>query len=121
MLPEDATEAAVDRELARLALTVALRRHARPVDTAEGRAPGRDLSRVSVVVASGGVFRHADPAALPGLLDPVVSDHAGGWRVPRAPRLTVDQRYVVAAAGLLAPDHPDAAAGLLRDALVEVG
>jgi uncharacterized protein (TIGR01319 family) len=115
------SEAAVDLELARLALTVALRRHARPVDTAEGRAPGRDLSRVSVVVASGGVFRHADPAALPALLEPVVSDHAGGWRVPRSPRLTVDQRYVVAAAGLLAPDHPDAAAGLLRDALVQVG
>jgi uncharacterized protein (TIGR01319 family) len=121
LLPDDPTERAIDLELARLALTVALRRHARPVDTAEGRAPGRDLSRVSVVVASGGVFRHADPAVLPGMLDPVVSDHAGGWRVPRSPRLTVDQRYVVAAAGLLAPDHPEAAAGLLREALVQVG
>jgi hypothetical protein len=41
--------------------------------------------------------------------------------VPRGPRLTVDQRYVVAAAGLLADDHGDAAAALLRSALVPVG
>ena len=54
------------------------------------------------------------------VLAPVSTDHAGGWRVPRSPRRTVDQRYVVAAAGLLAEDLPEAAAGLLRGALVEV-
>ncbi len=121
LLPATDAEREVDAVLARLALTVALRRHARPVDTAEGHTPGRDLSRVSLVVASGGVFRHADPERLAEVLAPVGTDHAGGWRVPRSPRLTVDQRYVVAAAGLLAEDHPEAAAGLLRGALVEVG
>jgi hypothetical protein len=40
--------------------------------------------------------------------------------VPRSPRLTVDQRYVMAAAGLLSEDHPQAAQALLRDALVPV-
>ena len=54
------------------------------------------------------------------LLEPVTTDHAGGWRVPMAPRVTVDQRYVMAAAGLLADDHGDAAAALLRHALVLV-
>jgi uncharacterized protein (TIGR01319 family) len=119
-LPSTPEERADDATFARLALTVALRRHARPADTVEGRTPGRDLSAVKVVIASGGVFRHAEPALLHEMLRPVSTDHAGGWRVPSAPRITVDQRYVMAAAGLLADDHADAAAVLLRDALVEV-
>ena len=63
-LPTSGSDRGVDAALARLALTVALRRHARPAASAQGRAPGRDLSRVRTVVASGGVFRHADPARL---------------------------------------------------------
>jgi len=120
-LPVTVDDRAADAEIARLALTVALRRHARPADTVDGRTPGRDLSAVRVVVASGGVFRHASPDALREMLEPVLTDHAGGWKLPRGPRLTVDQRYVVAAAGLLADDHGDAAAELLRSALVPVG
>ena len=119
-LPSSASDRADETLIARLALTVALRRHARPASTIEGRTPGRDLSHVALVVASGGVFRHAEPAALADVLTPVTTDHAGGWRVPSSPRVTVDRRYVVAAAGLLADDHPDAAAALLRDALVTV-
>jgi uncharacterized protein (TIGR01319 family) len=118
-LPVTDADRATDALLARLALTAALRRHARPTDTADGRTPGRDLSHVAVVVASGGVFRHADAAAVRAMLEPVTVDHAGGWRVPAAPRVTVDQRYVMAAAGLLAEDHPHAASALLRDALVD--
>ncbi len=117
-LPRSDRDRDTDATIARLALTVALRRHARPSDTPEGRAPGRDLSRVTVVVASGGVFRHATPDRLGTMLAPVTTDHAGGWRVPTSPRITVDRRYVVAAAGLLADDHRDAASALLRDALV---
>jgi uncharacterized protein (TIGR01319 family) len=119
-LPVTAADRGTDAEIARLALTVALRRHARPADTVDGRTPGRDLSAVRVVVASGGVFRHASPDALRAMLEPVLTDHAGGWKLPRGPRLTVDQRYVVAAAGLLADDHGESAAALLRDALVPV-
>jgi len=119
-LPVTAVDRGTDAEIARLALTVALRRHARPADTVDGRTPGRDLSAVRVVVASGGVFRHASPDALRAMLEPVLTDHAGGWKLPRGPRLTVDQRYVVAAAGLLADDHGESATALLRDALVPV-
>jgi uncharacterized protein (TIGR01319 family) len=120
-LPVTAADREMEARIARLALTVALRRHARPADTVDGRTPGRDLSSVRLVVASGGVFRHAAPDTLRAVLDPVLTDHAGGWKLPRGPRLTVDQRYVVAAAGLLADDHGDAAAELLRGALVPVG
>ncbi|GAA3454306.1 glutamate mutase L [Dactylosporangium matsuzakiense] len=90
-------------ELAAAAVTVAVRRHARG---------GRDLRHVVSVIASGGVFRHADPAAARAALGPVLHDHAGGWALPRDPRTAVDVRYVLAAAGLLAADHPAAAAGL---------
>lgn len=119
-LPASDADRSDDAWIARLALTVALRRHARPASGAEGRTPGRDLSHVALVVASGGVFRHASPESLVEMLAPATGDHAGGWRVPSSPRVSVDGRYVVAAAGLLAPDHPDAAAALLRDALVAV-
>ena len=65
-------------------------------------------------------FRHASPDLLRDMLAPVTSDHAGGWKVPAHPRTTVDRRYVMAAAGLLAHDRPDAATGLLADALADV-
>lgn len=119
-LPATAADRAMDARIATLALTVALRRHARPAETVDGRTPGRDLSHVSVVVASGGVFRHAAPDLLAEMLAPVTTDHAGGWKVPVRPRITVDRRYVMAAAGLLARDHPGAATGLLADALADV-
>ena len=120
-LPVTAEDRETDTVIARLALTVALRRHARPTDGVDGRTPGRDLSAVRLVVASGGVFRHAEPAALRDMLTPVLTDHAGGWKLPLSPRLMLDRRYVVAAAGLLAADHGDAAGTLLREALQPVG
>jgi hypothetical protein len=48
------------------------------------------------------------------VLDRVLSDVAGGWSGPVAPRLAVDERYVLAAAGLLAIDHHDAAVTLVN-------
>ncbi|MER7007640.1 glutamate mutase L [Dactylosporangium sp. NPDC000555] len=85
------------------AVTVAVRRHARA---------GRDLRHVVSVVASGGVFRHAVPAAAVAAVTAMLHDHAGGWALPRAPRVAVDSDYVLAAAGLLAADHPGVAARL---------
>ena len=56
----------------------------------------------------------------PRAVDPrpaVLSDHAGGWRVPRAATARIDTTYVIAAAGLLAADYPVAATGLLQSEL----
>ena len=100
-----AVDDADDTRIAALAATVALRRHARG---------GRDLRDVRLVVGSGGVLRHASPAAANAVLSAGLSDHAGGWAVPRAPRVVVDTDYVLAAGGLLAADHPKAALSLLR-------
>jgi uncharacterized protein (TIGR01319 family) len=106
-LPTDRTH--TDLRLAELATTIALRRHGRH----------RDLRDVALVVASGGVYRHADPAAAAAVLDRCLHDHGGGWALPRAPRTVIDRDCVLAAAGLLAADHPDAATAVLHRYLHE--
>ncbi|MEV4490306.1 glutamate mutase L [Micromonospora coxensis] len=110
-LPGDDAGRAVDARIAALAATVALRRHARGAAT--GERAGRDLRDVRLVVGSGGVLRHAPPADAAGVLAAVLADYAGGWPVPRAARAVVDTDYVLAAAGLLAAEHPQAARALL--------
>ncbi|WIM99285.1 glutamate mutase L [Actinoplanes oblitus] len=105
-----------DRELAATAATIALRRHARGHSAGPGlpRTGGRDLRDVRIVIGSGGVLRHGGGDHVLGA---VLADTAGGWALPDRARTIVDSEYVLAAAGLLAVDHPEAAAGLL-DALV---
>ncbi|MFI5833696.1 glutamate mutase L [Micromonospora sp. NPDC051300] len=111
-LPVDDADRAVDRRIAALAATVAVRRHARGAAT--GERAGRDLREVRLLVGSGGVLRHGDPADARVVLDAVLTDHAGGWPLPRAAHPVVDVDYVLAAAGLLAAEHPGAAAAVLR-------
>ncbi|MEU4219042.1 glutamate mutase L [Actinoplanes sp. NPDC026623] len=107
-------DAGTDRRLAATAAMIALRRHARGHAAGPGlpRTGGRDLRDVRLVVGSGGVLRHGGGDAV---LDAVLGDTAGGWAAPAAARRTVDAEYVLAAAGLLAADHPAAAAGLLHN------
>ena len=112
-LPDNDAERDHDDRLAALAVTVALRRHARP-EQGSGRGGGKDLRQVRLVVGSGGVLRHADPGRRHAVLSAALADHAGGWLLPERPRAVVDSHYVLAAAGLLAADHPRAAARLLR-------
>ena len=102
-LPVDDAERALDLELARLAALVAVRRHARPAQPTESPRP---LANVTALVGSGGVLRHTHAAGRDHVLGAVLADHAGGWKVPRAARATVDTAYLLFAAGLLA-DDPD--------------
>lgn len=108
-LPSTAREREDEVDLARLAVMVALRRHGRPPTPSAGPRPLRD---VGLVIGSGGVLRHADPAERARILAPVVSDHAGGWPVPEGARVAVDRQYVLFAAGLLAERSPEVAARL---------
>ncbi|WBB68772.1 glutamate mutase L [Micromonospora sp. WMMD812] len=110
-LPAGDAERAVDRRIAALAATVAVRRHAR--GGATGEREGRDLRDVRLVVGSGGVLRHAPSGQAAQVLTAVLSDYAGGWPLPRAARTVVDVEYVLAAGGLLAAEHPGAAADVL--------
>jgi uncharacterized protein (TIGR01319 family) len=117
-LPSTDAERVFDRTLARLAGTVALRRHAKPHTAGEVRYPGKDLSAVSLVVGSGGVLRHSsyDDAIL--LLRGAVADPAGGWRTPERADNVVDTHYVLAAAGLIGRTSPETAVRLLRGSLL---
>ena len=104
-LPRTGPERVVDARLGELAVTVALRRH--------GRGSGKDLRQVALVVGSGGVLRHGTAALRRQVLAPATRDLAGGWPLPGAARTVVDESYVLAAAGLLASEHPATAARLL--------
>ena len=103
--------------LGEAAAVVALRRHLR-AEAAYG--PGGASARSArLVILSGGVFRHAEPAAVDQVLARVAADAGGAGSVLEGKTVIVDRRYVLAAIGLLADEHPDAAAaladGLLRD------
>jgi hypothetical protein len=79
-----------------------------------GERAARDLRDVRLLIGSGGVLRHAGSAEGLAVLAAVLADHAGGWPLPRAARAVIDADYVLAAGGLLAAEHPGAAAALLR-------
>lgn len=93
------------------AATVALRRHLR-AEAAYG-PDGASARGVGLVVLSGGVFRHADPAARNAVVTRLAGDRGGAGGVLGGTPVAVDDRYVLAAAGLLAGDHPAAARGLV--------
>ena len=110
LLPVTGADREADAHLATLAATIALRRHGRT----------RDLRDVRLVIGSGGVLRHATPQRAAQILGTALADHAGGWPLPRAATVAVDRDYVLAPAGLLAAEHPDAALALLRSRLPTV-
>lgn len=141
--PDPAAEQDADLDIAAAAVRIALERHAgrskvvytpRSPDEAlragaglrgdpeklvspEGRVverSGKDLREVDLLVGSGGVLRHGGPDAVRRVLAPATGDaFEGGWQLPRDPRVVVDHDYVLAAAGLLAEEHPVAAHRLL--------
>ncbi|WP_020385498.1 glutamate mutase L [Kribbella catacumbae] len=118
-LPGDAQEASYDETLARVAATVALRRHAgrqRVVFGPGGRVierSGKDLREVDLLVGSGGVLRHNGPDVAARILGGISAGaQEEGWLVPTAARTCVDSDYVLAGVGLLADLDAAAAQGL---------
>jgi hypothetical protein len=99
--------------LGEAAATVALRRHLR---TEAAYGPGGAGARgVGLVVLSGGVFRHAAPTAVDAVVERLAADRGGAGSILAGTTVSVDRRYVLAAVGLLASEHPTAAAGLLGE------
>ncbi len=120
MVPTTTAEAADDLAIASAAVTMAVRRHAgrqRVVFAPDGRLverSGKDLREVALLIGSGGVLRHNDDAAARHVLAVGTADDSDeGWLVPRQPRAVIDRDYVLAPAGLLAEQHPEAAYSLL--------
>ena len=118
-VPEDDVECDLDEQIAREAVGLALRRHAgrsRVVVSPEGRVverSGKNLREVDLLVGSGGVLRHGRPGVAARVFAGSVGEVEGGWQLPRRAEVTVDEQYVLAAAGLLAADHGDAARRLV--------
>ena len=119
-LPDSDAEQEADLAIAAAAVRIALERHAgrsKVVVSPEGRVverSGKDLREVDLLVGSGGVLRHGGPDAVRRVLLPATGDaFEGGWQLPRDPSVVVDRDYVLAAAGLLAEEHPGAAQRLL--------
>jgi uncharacterized protein (TIGR01319 family) len=118
-VPIDDAGQAADEEIARAAVGLALRRHAgrsKVVVSPEGRVverSGKDLREVDLLVGSGGVLRHGRSGVAQRVFAGSVGEVDGGWQLPEHARLAVDQQYVLAAAGLLAAGHRDAARRLV--------
>ena len=115
-VPDADHEVEVDEAIAAAAAGIALRRHAgrsRVVVSPEGRVverSGKDLRECDLLVCSGGVFRNGRAGVAERVLEGSIgADVEGGWQLPRSPRVVVDHDYVLAAAGLLAGRHPQAA------------
>ncbi len=120
-LPDSPDEVVIDETIATAAAGIALRRHAgrsKVVVGPDGRVverTGKDLRQVELVVGSGGALRHGSLGVESRVLGAgLEADREGGWQLPEHPRLVVDYDYVLAAAGLLATDHPEAAHRLVR-------
>jgi uncharacterized protein (TIGR01319 family) len=114
-LPDSQGEIDADEAIARAAIGLALKRHAgrsKVVLSPEGRVverTGKDLREIDLLVGSGGALRNGADGVVRRVLLPATGEHDGGWQLPRAPRVVVDRDYVLAAAGLLARAHPEAA------------
>ena len=121
-LPTSDQEHDEDEAIARAAVALALRRHAgrsKVVVSPEGRVierSGVDLREVGLVVGSGGVLRHGRHGVADRVLGPSVGLD-GDWQLPERAKVVVDSDYVLAAAGLLAAEHPDAAYRLVSSLL----
>jgi uncharacterized protein (TIGR01319 family) len=122
-IPSDPAEARLDRLLAIGCATHALRRHCGTMLLSRGEAGpptlvrnGPDLREVDRVLGTGGVFIHRDDGC--EILRAALERRAARSLAPRDPDLSVDENYILAGAGLLATQDPDAAMLLLRRELL---
>ncbi|HWO41986.1 MAG TPA: glutamate mutase L, partial [Candidatus Eisenbacteria bacterium] len=110
-LPKQAWQVALDAELARTAVDIAIERHVGKKERIVAREGeswiyyGKDLTEAKTIIGTGGVFVHNPHAAH------ILSGKAERERYevlrPRRARLFVDVSYTLYAAGLLSHSHPE--------------
>ena len=113
-IPLEEWQSAVDAQLARVAVEIAVERHAgrkERIVTREGEAwvhYGKDLTEIQTVIGTGGVFIY-NPHA-PYIFSPNAAAHSR-YQVlrPKNPRVFVDSSYLLYAVGLLSQTYPDVA------------
>lgn len=123
VLPTDDQARRADHGLAAVAVDVAVGRHVGRLTRHYGLdgevlvQRGKDLTEVTTVIGTGGVFAHAGPAGAGILAAATARPERIDELRPARPRLLVDRRYLLAAAGLLAPAHAEVAQRLALDHL----
>jgi hypothetical protein len=122
--PDTDQEGAIDAELAALAVTVALVRHAGTQEMTLARGgmelqrEGPDLRGRALLVLTGGVFRAQGSEKVEKLTTAAIDNFDRRRHLlPSELEIVVDTDYLLAACGLLATRDVGAALGLLRGAL----
>ena len=124
-LPQTEEEWALEVALGRGAVELAVTRHVGRLEelpTPRGLMfvqRGKDLSEVGIVVGTGGIFAHHPLAAIV-LQGAVANERDPFLLAPRQPRLYLDRRYILWAAGLLANYEPRVALRLMKRYLIAV-
>lgn len=122
--PQSEAEWTLEATLGRGAVELAVARHVgRLEELLTPRGPvfvqqGKDLSRVGSVVGTGGIFAH-HPQAGTVLQAATANPRRPFFLAPRQPRLYLDRRYILWAAGLLTQEEPLAGLRLLKRYLVD--
>ena len=125
-LPDNPELASLDYALACAAIEIAVRRHAGTLEqvfTPTGPAfaqTGKDLTAVDRLVVTGGAIIHNQRAAeiaRYALYNP--ADYTS--LRPKAARIYIDRKYILAAMGLLSAEHPGEALTIMKKELEEYG
>ena len=109
--------------LARWAVDLAMWRHAGEIRTAFGASgkselvEGRDLTAVRCILGTGGALTRL--GAGKDILANIRRDPGGRKLLPpRDAQVFIDDRYIMASAGLLASTHPEAARTIMQESLL---
>ena len=119
LVPREDWQSAVDAQLARIAVEIAVERHVgrkERIVTREGEAwvhYGKDLTETRILIGTGGVFIYNSYGSY------ILSPNAGGdsrYQVlrPKRPNIFVDASYLLYAVGLLSQTHPDVALRIFK-------
>ncbi len=124
-VPSEDWHGAVDAQLARVAVDLALERHVGKKERVVAREGetwvyyGKDMSETRTVIGTGGVFLYNGD--VPYILSPGRSgDRRYDVLRPKNPRLFVDSSYLLYAVGLLAQEHADVALRIFKENLRNV-
>ena len=125
-IPRQDWQSAVDAQLARIAVDLAVERHVgkrERIIMREGEAwvnYGKDLTDTRTLIGTGGVFAYNSHASY--ILSPGAVKHRY-YQVlrPKNPNVFVDSSYLLYAVGLLSQSHPDVAARIFQRHTKPVG
>lgn len=122
-LPQSALESTVEIAMGRACTRLAVERHVGRLETMftiQGQVylqTGKDLTAVKIVVGTGGVIvNHQEPK---GILQGVTYDVSTPQMLkPQSPEFWIDEKYIMAAMGLLGDEYPEVAIRMMKKYIV---